>query len=364
MTGFKLGLFLASGIALSAALGCDAQVGDDYTGETILSLRGNVQLRDVDTDMDVRPALVFFSLEGFQVVDGETTGEFPSRFRFDVSQPPPEAAYLPTEPRDHINGKLAIGYIAMLPAEHPSALATTSTDLVCNDDYTMCNYVNTSCDDAGSCRTRTFECVQRACEPIGEVGEPLDLRDATTGSNEIWCSGDTCYTIDSECSSEGNCYAAFHECERTMGDWIYADGTMDDCELVDESGDTGIVASDDLDAVAANYFVAYVSEDSPEADGGALKAGYNLFEILEPSRDEWMAYQTCSLEVRREVVTEYNAEHGSDWDLFVWSDENEDLYNLIEDVTEEECGPLTRYQRVDSSADAELTIELGSAPSL
>jgi hypothetical protein len=346
-------------IAMTAGLACDAQVGDEYIGETILSLQGNVRLRDAEADTNLLPALVFFGPGGAKVVGGETTGEFPSRFRFDVSRPPPSDAYLPAQPGENVNGKRAIGFIAMLPPNPPGTLANTSLESECNDDFTQCNSVRTSCDDNKICRVRTYECTKRPCELLSEVGEPVDPRDFGSVSSESSCFGDTCYTISSECGLAGDCHVRFSQCEITSSaDLVFSDGTIEHCDLIAESGDSSIVGLDDIKTVASNYYVIYATKDSPDAVPGPLKKGYNLVEILAPTAEEWVTREVCELDAKTGVVGEYNAEHGTAWN---WYDGPEELRDLVDQAVEEECAEVVRSQIVETPSAAELTIEVGSS---
>lgn len=115
-------LLLASCIAVSGGLGCDALTGPGYPGEPVLTLRGEVSSAlgadQGNVDDGVTVAIIWVAgdvAEGiFPVAETtEVEGNFPANFSLDVYHPPEEASLVTLD-----NGaRIGIGFIVALPAD-------------------------------------------------------------------------------------------------------------------------------------------------------------------------------------------------------------------------------------------------------
>jgi hypothetical protein len=118
---------LEPSIAVLCALiaGCDPQATDAYDGESLLTVRGRVELTlQRDDEAQLKPALAFQTESDakFRLIDVSTRGAFPAELTMDVLEPPPEDAifemeYLTEQPR------VAVGYIAAVTPDLPREFA-------------------------------------------------------------------------------------------------------------------------------------------------------------------------------------------------------------------------------------------------
>lgn len=309
-------------LTFAATLGCEAQVNDEYAGEPLLSLRGNVVVSTDQVDNDAVPHIAFvdFHAKSIVLLDGEVSGEFPAKFRFDVTQPPPEET-LAEYPELGFNSGVAIGRLVLSPANGDERMAS---DLVteiyqdgdCTEADSQCIRVERTCSesDPGRCRERTLECKQRACEPVEEWGDSA-LGSTTVSRATDFCDAESCYVLQSACDDENACHSDVRSCDFVQHDGWEAMG--DDptilCRVSSESGDTSLTDYADL-LTATNYAIVYVTDDNPDTVYGSLKRGYNL--VAGPaSRDEWLASEKCQLATIAQVVAEYNMDNDTNYDL-------------------------------------------------
>jgi hypothetical protein len=75
-------------------VGCDAQAGEQYGGEPLLTMTGSVKFAlDVPNEQDLVPMIAFRSLDsGMYMINVEAEGQFPAEFTLNVYDTPPEEA--------------------------------------------------------------------------------------------------------------------------------------------------------------------------------------------------------------------------------------------------------------------------------
>ena len=344
MTKMTMGWTTSVAMAgLLAGIGCDAQVGKAYTGEVQFSLQGNVEL---DPDSKLVPALAFekagnYTIDGpeaLEVVDGELSGVFPSKFRLDMTRPPPEDAM------SRLGGALlggtgsaAYGVIVMLPADHPTHIPRATVEEILGPpslpgtlpDGTLdpasiptppalVQEVFTNCSSDGRCRVRKTSCSQSDCTLFASAGTPTppDTSQLESGAEACGAGFTYCYGATSWCTLAG-CHQNFYQCDQTsLGPYDRADGQrITSCQLVEESGDTSLVAILDLKSAATEFAVLYSTVDAPNSLLGDVKRGYNLMALPSLTREAWMAIQTCADDATVQARLQYNAAHGTSYTL-------------------------------------------------
>lgn len=270
----NLGLMGGLGVlAIASAMGCEAQVDDDYTGEPLLSLQGNVVVTKDLADADLVPYLAFpgQDAEGsfLALIDGELTGDFPAKFRFDVTQPPSDDALSSMPPEWGFKGKASVGTIVMLPpniGDRIPFLNDGTFEEECTDGGSQCTRIERQCADDDRCRERTSVCTLEPCELVDQWGDPV-LGDITTGQSTYHCDSASCYSIDSTCDDEeGNCRTDLYRCDLPQDAEVEDafGGVMTTCSVQSETGDTSLLSYEDLNTVAVDYAVIYVTDDSPD----------------------------------------------------------------------------------------------------
>ncbi|HEY6559137.1 MAG TPA: hypothetical protein VI072_17760 [Polyangiaceae bacterium] len=277
-------------MGLWAGTACDAQVGEDYTGELQFTLAGNVNL---DPNSPLVPRLAFFQVGGLALVDGALTGEYPRRFRFEVTKPPPESSLIEIAGI----GKIAFGFIALLPPETPSFLPHLSSSASGTyDDAGVLHSTQTDCNAKGSCRIRTLECTEEPCELLAETGDPSLEQNNAYNAAVSQSTADRSQSLVSYCDQARNCYRQYFECKPgTLGEYdtLYqTDVTR--CSLLDESGDGSLFDYRDVTLAAQGFQLIYATRAARIGDYGELQKGYNLIEYDLLSREEFLhAPLTC-----------------------------------------------------------------------
>jgi hypothetical protein len=383
-TGWTTSVAMA---VLLAGIGCDAQVGTKYTGEVQFSLQGNVEL---DADSKLVPALAFEKSgnlpidgpEALEVVDGEVSGVFPSKFRLDVTRPPPEAAM--SRMMSALiggTGSAAYGVIVMLPVNHsthipratveeiwgPPSFPETLPDGTLDPSWVptppeVVQKVFTNCSSDGRCRVRKTNCTRSDCALFASAGTPTPPEDSllaieTTGG-PCGVGFPYCYGATSSCSLAG-CHEDFYQCDLTnLGPYDRASGSSTTrCQLVEESGDDSLTAILDLTSVAMEYGILYSTVDAPNSLVGDVKRGYNLMALPPLTGEEWMAIRTCQDNATVQARLQYNAAHGTSYALDdilpsdAAAEENKTLEELLK-----ACPSLPVGQVVDNRP---ITIKLG-----
>jgi hypothetical protein len=340
---FRWKTLTATLLALAGA-GCDAQVRPGYTGEVQFSLQGSVELAP---DTTLVPAFAFEKREGqtvygpeaVEVVDGQLSGVFPSKFRLDMSSPPPDATLSPFMGAVlGGQGSAAYGIIVMLPANHPQQIPRAKVEEAMGPpsspallptgeldpnwvptDPSLVGRTFTNCASDGHCRVRKTRCSQSPCELYASAGTAPDpaALDATTGGGGGCGPGlPYCYGSTSVCSLAG-CHQDFYQCDLdNLGPYDQANGehfTL--CQLTEESGDVSLLAIQDLRTVATEYAILFSTVEISQSPVGDVKRGYNLMRLASPSRADWVAIRTCwdnaEIEARRLI----NTTRGASWAL-------------------------------------------------
>lgn len=349
-------------LAFASALGCEAQVNDEYSGEPLLSLRGNVLISQAQADSDLVPRIAFHEVEWeantVVMIDGELSGEFPAKFRFDVTQPPPDRALNEPNSALGITSKYAFGFLVMRPSNADSRitarLSTEDLGEQCTDDGSSCTRRERQCDDAGRCRERAVECTQHPCELLEQIGDS-DLGVEIEEEAMSHCDSGSCYALESACDAEGKCRTDVYRCELpNHGEWdTIDDGVMTACIAQPDSGDTSLVEFDDLQTVAVGYGIIYVTDDSPDTMYGPLKRGYNLVAATG-SNEAYLESSKCEIASLEAAVAEYNTQHGTEYTRLRGDAE----MTPLRIAAIKECGFIEVIER---PMDEPLTIELGNA---
>jgi hypothetical protein len=325
-----------------AGAGCDAQVRPGYTGEVQFSLQGNVELA---ADTTLVPAFAFEKREGktvdgpeaLEVVDGQLSGVFPSKFRLDMSSPPPDATLSPFMGAVlGGQGSAAYGIIVMLPANHPQQIPRAKVEEVMGPpsspellptgeldpnwvptEPALVGRTFTNCASDGRCRMRKTQCSESPCELFASAGtapDPVALDATTTTGGACGAGLPYCYGATSVCSLAG-CHQDFYQCDLdSLGPYDRANGdhfTL--CQLTEESGDPSLLAIQDLRTVATEYAILFSTVEILQSAVGDVKRGYNLMRLASPSHADWMAIRTCwdnaAVEARRQTNTTRGASY-------------------------------------------------------
>jgi hypothetical protein len=357
-------------------------VGEDYTGEVLLSIEGSVVVEE-GTDDQLLPALAFtvydpaegaVSLDGvgFEVVDGITEGEYPSKFRFQVTAPPPQNVMWPSSLMDpSLSGSYASGFLVMLPPDHPQTFSSHSgmRALVgCDDEECLTvRREDETCDRAGLCRTQTLRCATQECELVLALGDPAIVEQSVGGTSASRQIGDDYVTYRSHCNAEFECYREVYRCDgRGLPsslidmDWK---GSIEHCEVLEETRDPGFVDFWEV-STAEDYWVIFASDDHPEHPIAPLRRGYNLVEWVDDSTvEQWIDWKVCQDDAVNAAVQEFNREQGTDY-ASLWGIESEPDQEAIflrgTDLAAD-CPNAPHYESRNDTGST-LTIELGPPP--
>jgi len=349
-------------LALVPALGCESQVNDDYTGEPLFSLQGSVILSKEQANSNLEPRLSFHDgsdSENYDLIliGGELTGEFPAKFRFDVTQPPPDTTLAGPMPQLGLITQYAYGQLVMAPADQLELveihLSHERLEGECTEDGATCTHLERICAEDGRCRERVVECTQRACELTEQWGDST-VGVETSSRSRSYCDQGICYELESACDADGKCRTDVYRCEfaehETSGEFAAPLATA--CSVQSESGDRSLSALDQMQSTARDYALFYVTGDNPASNFGPLERGYNLITDLG-SIDAELDAEKCRLAFIASAVDEYNSEHGTtlsplglDQEVF-WT----------QNASFQAC-PANRV--IEHPLEEELTIELGA----
>jgi hypothetical protein len=254
---------LALSVLLGAQLlaGCDAQVGEDYRGEPLLTINGSVVIQNTNPPENLVPALAFVDAKqaSFHFTDVEVTGEFPNRFTLDVFDPPPAASLYDFEdPGDENEPTYAMALITAVRADHAAMIPVQeSGSVTCSSDSTVCTHFLEVCVPDGGCYRRVEECDTDGenCVVIEESGDPAWARS-----------------------------------------WLhYMAGLSTNYQVLYFP-----------DGVKANTQIAYGLNGNQ-----ALAPGYYLVEVAEFSPAEVAEQEACMEVARQEALDRFNAKHGT-----------------------------------------------------
>ena len=350
------------GVGLVMA-GCEAQVGPEYAGEPLMSVKGKVVLAG-ENAAEVTPVIAFSTPTGYAVVNAEVSGEFPAEFRLDVVEPPPQDA-LYDYPDG--NGQLAFGILAVASREHSDRIPRFSSDQedVCSEDGLSCTRQVRKCTADGDCITRTLSCTHELCPLVYESGDARLERDHDTSFTEIGHNlGDAAYGVTERCNQDLGCYRTIRRCDvAAAGPYAsaWSDGSLDRCELLSETADSSEVLGDLLEHVANDYSIVYLTHAQEILGFGQLDRGYHLFQTLEVSDEAWIAHLNCELDARIAAVAAYNEANGTDYLPYDAYDDAVDAE--IEARTEElemSCPALETWRLVESPLSEHVTFVIGS----
>jgi hypothetical protein len=253
-------------IALSAALSaCDTLAEPDYAGEALLSLTGSVEMDNARTEGKLRAALAFENEFGdrLDIMDVETSGEFPSKFTLDVYTPPPVGALFQFEEGEP---KIGVGYITAVPEAHAETIRFASLMSV------------------GGC----------AVEP-GTADE-----EQSCPQERQWCT-----------SSDDECYSESIQCDPD-------DLELEHCKVLSSEGDPTLKEDPwtKFAGFSKNFIVLYLEEDADVdtltsvifGDGAGLSAGYHLIETRPNTPAEDQASKDCFAAADAQALARYNSE--------------------------------------------------------
>lgn len=312
-------------LASLLVFGCDSQVGEEYTGEPMLSLQGNVVLGANQQRSDLVPQLAFYHPDGESVVllNGEVSGDFPARFRFDIMQAPPDEV-IDTALLESMGmeGGIAHAKLVLLPADHPRhmPLHFDVRERECSSDYPGCTHLEVACEypkadgTTPRCRERTMQCTEHQCALEDSWTTGSTPHPDTTGTSSSWrCDSGGCYQVASACDAAGACVSDVYHCEPVANAKVTSQGvgTMTTCTVLGESGDTSLLSYVDLDTVVRDYEVKYVTLDVADPHRGLLEQGYNLLVLRPIAVAEWLERMKCTITKTAEAVGPYNLEHGT-----------------------------------------------------
>ena len=264
---------------LLALCACDPQASTAYNGESLLRVRGSVELTlDREYDGALQPALAFRNSEqnAFYIMDVAVRGEFPASFTLDVYEPPPDEAFIVANPHFPDEPQAAIGYITAVTDDRP--------DMIRFGD--MWPSVGAS-----------------GCAP-GPGTPPCEFT-----LWEQWCAGndDECYVEETRCP--------------------YMDAPREEC-TVTSTGDPALKQDrwESFAGLSQNYIVLYLREPAAPrswiasvlgARDGGLDAGYHLLAVAEPTDAQAREREACHEEAAIAATERYNEAHGTD---FTWDD--------------------------------------------
>jgi hypothetical protein len=303
------GLLAAGLLALPASFcgaACGSQASDDYQGEVLLTIEGQV---NVETSTDLELKLGFYTQynTAVKVMDGHVSGEFPAKFRFEVTDPPPDGTLLDLEGELGMQGSLAVGFLVLLPPNAPSTIPELdrSSSETC-DEGDICHiWDECPLTEEGdilneNCRNRKFSCSARACESYASDGDPELRESISLPSAYAECMFvPYCFSTSVFCSSPEDCYHEYYECDIGQVDrydsFQYSDKMepyIEDCELVEETGGP-LFAIPDITSAGAGYLIFYLTEDNPDSPLGNLKQGYNVIAIGDVTHEQWQTSTSC-----------------------------------------------------------------------
>jgi hypothetical protein len=351
-------------LALLASLtGCDVQVGEEYRGEPLFSLQGTVILEDPDERRELVPGLVFGTAEESILMEAEVQGEFPARFRMDITEPPPAEVFFPYDP-SIAQGSFAIARITAFPRSHPERvpyLLYTGGGEYPDEDGNYF-YDASACTPDGTCFQRRLACHE---EPCGEIIAQSDGFDLEMGSWNVgtYSYGETSVLFaKGYCTNGTECESAIVRCDGTglnRYSSVSSDGMLHTCEVVEESGDTSIEQYERYETFARGYSVIYVTEAIDRSEDEHYEPGYNLLHYSYPDDELQLARIQCWDEAERSAYAEYNLEHQTVFDPY---DDNDSLpldlhYRVVE--LQRACPEFDGYEVIADPLAAPITLVIG-----
>jgi hypothetical protein len=265
---------LALGTFAIGAAGCDAQFSSDYTGESLLTIVGNVEITNDRTKGKLIPALAFMNQSRGEVSIQEVAvrGQFPSDFQLDVFEPPPNDAFVNLTRQKSGEPQLAIGYITAVPIDHPDSIrqgtgVTTTVFGTSEEDS------DKACGGKGCRITRSEYCID------DDPSVPCYVED-------LYCP--THSTPEEECTYEA----------------VSGDPTLKESPWGNFAG------------FSQNYVVVFLRERAAAGSvteailGGTngVPRGYGLYAMKAPSEAEYAANQDCTARAEVHAAVAWNEE--------------------------------------------------------
>jgi hypothetical protein len=338
----KIGSLLCVGWALSLASGCDDQVAPGYYGQSLLSVTGSCVIENSHTQGELTPALAFDKGPVITIVDVPVQGTFPSKFRLEMYEPPPESTLHHPTRQEEGEPLVSIGHITAVTSDHPEKLYVGNSLSVTVYD----------CKDEGRTDNMCLDRTEETCPDPNVDKIP--------------------------------CYVEKRYCPK-------GDRESDQC-IVEKSGDPDLVRSDvytKFAGLSQNYEVIYLAEAAApgsataawlEAKGG-VPAGYGLYEVTPLMGEEADEYSSEDSQAWELAAQYYNEAHGTDyesvkcekaWDAPFCTMPSEDIegrtgpHAEIDRLLEKAKIELGRsisgqhYKRVDDPANTAISIVIDS----
>lgn len=413
--------FTASLPVFLLALACDPQVGEEYSGEVMLTLKGTVA-RVPDSSEKLEPALLFYGGEDLSVVRGTVEGTFPADFRLSVTAPPPEDSFGGVLPHG-----MSFGFLALVPdgqPTHSEILRRNASEKQCEGEAQnrVCRHTDTICNAEGHCIEQDVSCVPRACTILETQGNPdiaepnisqltppvelsvqqllppvfvepprtidplvfpefaengEDLDGAPNSSSppnvSVKCVSTGCLVTYERCVDSGDCLREIKFCEapadspRSFLDVVSS--SSESCQIEAERGDRSVIRYANPRLVSSNLYVVYFSEQASLADFGEVpvgfteaNVGYHLVEVSPPSQEKLLAGALCASEAWREASEQYNEERGTNYfpgDPQLSSQQQRELERLRNALIVRNCPRTERPQWIENPSSVQLEIEMG-----
>jgi len=253
-------------------MGCDAQAGEPYRGEPLLTMWGSVELAlEVENEDALVPTLAFRGdNDTLYLAEADVEGAFPAEFTLNVYEPPPEGALVSLGDYHEPRPRLALGYIAAVRPETPDVFQFT-----------------TGSSSSNECWWDVATQLQ-ACEEIHR-----------------WCNRD-----------ETACYTEVVFCPDSIGH-------PDDC-TVEVEGDPMLKLGlyESFAGLSENYIVVWLDEPAApysyiayalgEREEG-LAQGYHLFSVTDASEEQKEAEEVCMAQVRALSTDRTNQRFGTSY---------------------------------------------------
>jgi hypothetical protein len=350
---------------------CDAQVGDEYRGEPLLSMQGTVVLSEPNDPRNVVPAIAFAAEFQTVLIEPEVRGQFPAQFRLDITEPPPAEALF--ELPDSDGGKLALGRIVVLPRQHGQRIPERIPALVTKEDsvhdhtndWTEYTRVLEKCTAAGACLKRTLACKLEPCELV-ESTTPEKITRAHETSM-ITCGIDTCMTLNISCDAAERCEREVHHCDISELEPFSSANSgaeIHRCAVLSETGDSSIERLERLEEVAIGYYVFYFSKPTEFGRLGTVPAGYHLAKFTKATKQDWLAHITCVSDASILALDQYIQEHGLDRIDPALNDADREAISKLEDELAQNCPTDGSWELISDPLAQPLTLVIGRDPTV
>jgi len=312
----KIGSLLCLGWALSLASGCDDQVAPGYFGQALLSVTGSCVIENSHTQGELIPALAFDKSPVITIVDVPVQGTFPSKFRLEMYEAPPESTLHHPTRQEEGEPLVSIGHITAVTSDHPDKLYVgNSLKLTAYD-----------CKDEGRADDLCLDQTEETCPEPNPDNIP--------------------------------CYVEKRYCPK-------GDRDSDQC-IVEKSGDPALKLYDIYSKFAGlsqNYQVIYLAEAATpgsataawfEAKGG-VPSGYGLYEVTPLSGEEADEYKHVDSRAWELATQYYNEAHGTDYKSLLCDEDGDAPFCTMpsEDI-EGRTGPHAEIDRLVEKAKIEL----------